>query len=147
MELRSYGLYFLMGMVILSCTNQVEEPKEEMLTPYELGNQNQTTTYEECIAFYKELASNSSKLNMQNIGTTDSGLPLHLVTFNPDSEFNFKKLHATKSVVLINNGIHPGEPDGIDASMMLMRDLVYSKIECLRILFWHLYLFTMLEVP
>ncbi len=129
MELRSYGLYFLMCMVILSCTNQVEEPKEEMLTPYELGNQNQTTTYEECIAFYKELASSSSKLNIQNIGTTDSGLPLHLVTFNPDSEFNFKKLHATKSVVLINNGIHPGEPDGIDASMMLMRDLVYSKIE------------------
>ena len=129
MELRSYGLYFLMGMVILSCTNQVEEPKEEMLTPYELGNQNQTTTYEECIAFYKELASSSSKLNIQNIGTTDSGLPLHLVTFNPDSEFNFKKLHATKSVVLINNGIHPGEPDGIDASMMLMRDLVFSKIE------------------
>ena len=129
MELRSYGLYFLMCMVILSCTNQIEAPKEEMLTPYELGNQNQTTTYEECIAFYKELASSSSKLNIQNIGTTDSGLPLHLVTFNPDSKFNFKKLHATKSVVLINNGIHPGEPDGIDASMMLMRDLVFSKIE------------------
>ena len=88
-----------MGIVILSCTKQMEEPKEELLTPYELGNQNQTSTYEECIGFYKELASSSSKLNIQNIGTTDSGLPLHLVTFNPDSEFNFKKLHATKSVV------------------------------------------------
>lgn len=129
MELRSYGLCVLMTIVILSCINQVEEPKKEMLTPYELGNQNQTTTYDECISFYKELASSSSKLNIQNIGTTDSGLPLHLVTFNPNSEFNFKKLHATKSVVLINNGIHPGEPDGIDASMMLMRDLVLSKIE------------------
>ena len=129
MELRSFRLYFLMGIVILGCTKQIEEPKEELLTPYELGNQNQTSTYEECIAFYKELASSSSKLNIQNIGTTDSGLPLHLVTFNPDSEFNFKKLHSTKSIVLINNGIHPGEPDGIDASMMLMRDLVFSKIE------------------
>ena len=69
MELRSYGLYFLVSIIILSCTNQVEEPKEEIFTPYELGNQNQTTTYEECIAFYKELASSSSKLNIQNIGT------------------------------------------------------------------------------
>lgn len=130
MELRLCRLYFLLtSFVILSCTNQIEETKEELLTPYELGNQNQTTTYQECIAFYKELASISSKLNIQNIGTTDSGLPLHLVTFNPDSEFNFKKLNSTKSIVLINNGIHPGEPDGIDASMMLIRDLVYSKIE------------------
>ncbi|MAJ32541.1 MAG: hypothetical protein CMC18_07880 [Flavobacteriaceae bacterium] len=130
MELRKYGLFFLLiSFIILGCTNQIKEAKDEILTPYELGNQNQTTTYEECIAFYKELASGSSKLNIQNIGITDSGWPLHLVTFNPESEFNFKKLSATKSIVLINNGIHPGEPEGIDASMMLMRDLVYSKIK------------------
>jgi hypothetical protein len=30
---------------------------------------------------------------------------------------------------LINNGIHPGEPDGIDASMMLVRDIVNKKIQ------------------
>lgn len=30
---------------------------------------------------------------------------------------------------MINNGIHPGEPDGIDASMMLLRDLVTGKIK------------------
>jgi len=29
-----------------------------------------------------------------------------------------------KRVLLINNGIHPGEPEGIDASMMLARDLL-----------------------
>jgi hypothetical protein len=32
-------------------------------------------------------------------------------------------------VILINNGIHPGEPDGIDATMMLMRDLALGKIK------------------
>ena len=31
--------------------------------------------------------------------------------------------------MLVNNGIHPGEPDGIDASMMLMRDLAEGKIK------------------
>ncbi len=30
----------------------------------------------------------------------------------------------SKNRVLINNGIHPGESDGIDASMMLLRDIV-----------------------
>jgi hypothetical protein len=32
-------------------------------------------------------------------------------------------------VILVNNGIHPGEPDGIDASMMLVRDLAKGKIK------------------
>ena len=32
-----------------------------------------------------------------------------------------------KLVILINNGIHPGEPDGIDASMLLIRDLADKK--------------------
>ena len=36
---------------------------------------------------------------------------------------NFK-LKNEKVKIFINNGIHPGEPDGIDASMMLARDLL-----------------------
>lgn len=32
-----------------------------------------------------------------------------------------------KRILLINNGIHPGEPEGIDASMMLARDLLENK--------------------
>ena len=33
---------------------------------------------------------------------------------------------SSKNRILINNGIHPGESDGIDASMMLLRDIVQS---------------------
>jgi hypothetical protein len=32
-----------------------------------------------------------------------------------------------KRIILINNGIHPGEPDGIDASMLLVRDIAVRK--------------------
>lgn len=30
---------------------------------------------------------------------------------------------------LINNGIHPGEPDGIDATMLLIRNLAQKQLE------------------
>lgn len=30
--------------------------------------------------------------------------------------------------MFINNGIHPDEPDGIDATMLLFRDFVQDKI-------------------
>ena len=32
-----------------------------------------------------------------------------------------------KRIILINNGIHPGEPDGIDASMQLVRDVAEKR--------------------
>ncbi|HQX97783.1 MAG TPA: M14 family metallopeptidase, partial [Chitinophagaceae bacterium] len=45
---------------------------------------------------------------------------------NGDSNFeNIRK--NNKRIILINNGIHPGEPDGIDASMLLVRDIVQNK--------------------
>lgn len=62
------------------------------------------------------------------MGITDSGKPLHLVIFISDKTFGFNKIHLPKkNTILINNGIHPSEPDGIDASMLLLRDIVQSK--------------------
>ena len=55
---------------------------------------------------------------------------MHLVLISSDKTFNPKKWHQeNKIVILINNGIHAGEPDGIDASMMLARDIANNKIK------------------
>lgn len=99
---------------------------QNLKTPYEKGNSNQSTTYEECISYYKNLDSQFATIKMQEMGVTDSGEPLHIVTFSENKNFDFIKAKAT---ILINNGIHPGEPDGIDASMMLLRDLATQKLQ------------------
>lgn len=103
--------------------------KTDFLTPYEKGNGNQTATYEETIAYFQLLDKSFETISMQEMGLTDSGEPLHIVTFNPDKDFDFEKIQKEKAVLLINNGIHPGEPDGIDATMMLFRDLALGKIK------------------
>lgn len=97
-------------------------------TTYEKGNGNQTATYQETIDYFKLLDKNFESIQMLEMGATDSGEPLHIVIYNPDKEFDFKTIHKTKAVLLLNNGIHPGEPDGIDATMMLYRDLATGKI-------------------
>ena len=62
------------------------------------------------------------------MGMSDAGFPLHLVIVSPDKDFNFESLRKkNKRIILINNGIHPGEPDGIDASMLLVRDIATNK--------------------
>lgn len=105
------------------------QKKPDFLTVYEKGNGNQTATYDETIAYFKALDQNFGTIAMQEMGMTDSGEPLHIVTFSPDKTFDFDKIRKNKAILLINNGIHPGEPDGIDATMMLFRDLALGKIK------------------
>jgi Zinc carboxypeptidase len=93
-------------------------------TPYEFKGKNYTATYEECIKFYQDLDQQFESISLMEMGMTDAGLPLHLVLLNGAGTFDPKKWRQNGGVViLVNNGIHPGEPDGIDASMMLLRDL------------------------
>ena len=62
------------------------------------------------------------------MGPTDAGYPLHLILVSTDKNFDIAAAKAKgKCIIFINNGIHPGEPDGIDASMLLVRDIVANK--------------------
>jgi hypothetical protein len=97
------------------------------LTPFELSkDKNYTATYAEVISYYQKLNKlYPQQMKMVNYGTTDVGKPLTLIILSRDGVFDpalVKK--QDKRVLLINNGIHPGEPEGIDASMMLARDLL-----------------------
>ena len=102
----------------------------QFVTTFEKTNGKQTVTYFECIDYYKQLAKTFPTLKILTGDTTDAGYPLHVVLFSADKNFSISSWHQQhKVVVLVNNGIHPGEPDGIDASMMLLRDLAQGKLK------------------
>jgi len=99
-------------------------------TKFERTNGKETATYFEIINWYKELDNKSTRMVMKTMGPTDAGYPLHLVLVSADKQFDPVKWKAdNKIIIMINNGIHPGEPDGIDASMMLVRDIINDKIQ------------------
>jgi Zinc carboxypeptidase len=84
----------------------------------------QTVTYHEAIACYEKMAAaHPSIFRLTTVGSTDSGYPLHVAVLSMDSEFDPVKIRASgRRILLINNGIHPGEPEGIDATLVLLRD-------------------------
>jgi hypothetical protein len=97
---------------------------------FEKTNGLESATYFEAIDWYKNLDKISSKVLVKEMGLSDAGYPLHLVLVSNDGKFDAVQWHKqNKAVILINNGIHPGEPDGIDASMMLVRDIVNNKVK------------------
>ena len=121
--------FIFLVLLIFSCESKVENTKTDFLTPFEVSNKKETATYNEVIDFYIKLSKEFSSINIQTIGNTDSGEPLHVVTYSPKGDFDYKKLSETNTMMLINNGIHPGESDGIDATMLLLRDLAGNEIK------------------
>ncbi len=121
-------LVLLLCFLVFSCGSEPEGPLD-ISTPFEESKGVKTATYQEVISFYEALSEHYQSVSMYTLDDTDSGKPLHLITYNKNRSFENEFTNdRSEAVVLINNGIHPGEPDGIDASMMLMRDLANGKL-------------------
>jgi len=98
------------------------------VTKFEQSDSTESPTYSEIIAWWKAMDAASPLVKMQAMSETDAGFPLHLVLVSGDGDFDISSIKKKgKAILFINNGIHPGEPDGIDASMLLVRDIVAKK--------------------
>lgn len=87
--------------------------------------ENISLTYEEVIEAYSQLDSHYPEAKLIEIGATDIGKPLHMFMISSDREFDPESIrNAGKCIVMVNNGIHPGEPEGIDASIIFARDIL-----------------------
>ncbi|WP_341215934.1 M14 family metallopeptidase [uncultured Wocania sp.] len=122
-------IIIMLLILVVSCNSSNKKPYYDFETHFEKSEGLETATYKQTIQFYNDLANAHPEIDIQEIGETDSGKPLHIVTLNNKFQFDFSEIRKNKRILLINNGIHPGESDGIDATMMLFRDLVNGKIE------------------
>ncbi|MBS1620615.1 MAG: M14 family metallopeptidase [Bacteroidetes bacterium] len=116
-------IFFLFTIALPVCVFS-----QTITTKYEQSGGKQSPTYFEIIEWWKKLDQLSNKVKMLTMGPSDAGFPLNLVMVSNDGDHNFQSIHKkNKKIIFVNNGIHPGEPDGIDASMLLVRDIVANK--------------------
>lgn len=84
-----------------------------------------SSTYPEVIGNYQKLDSAWPEARLLECGLTDCGKPLHLFVINSNREFDPAKIRKSgKRIVMINNGIHSGEPEGIEGSMLAADDIL-----------------------
>lgn len=123
MRIFAFGLS--LGLLLSSCT---DKKLVDFTTYYEKSEGIASAPYEIGMAYWKLLDKEFKQLKVLKYGKTDCGEPLHLAVWSYDKQFDPKRvLKNEKSIILINNAIHPGEPDGVDASMMLLRDILQSE--------------------
>ena len=117
-----YTPYSFLTLILLFCFLFDLSAQRNLITPFERNN-NASATYSETIAFYEQLDAEFSQLHLSAHGNTDSGHPLHLAILSKDEDFSPESIRRkNKRVIFINNAIHPGEPCGVDGSMVLLRD-------------------------
>ena len=97
-------------------------------TKAELNAFRGTPSYDETLAFLRRLEATSPHLSLSFYGTSGEGRPMPLLVASKDKAFTPEAAaKAGKPVLLVLNGIHPGEPDGKDACLILLRDLALGN--------------------
>jgi len=116
----------LLLLLFIGCETRTADP-EAWITDYEKSGFVRTPGYEETVAYVRKLEGATEWLHLTSFGCTAQGRELPLVVLSSDEAFTPGEAHQTgKPVVLIQSGIHAGEIDGKDASLMLMRDMAVS---------------------
>lgn len=118
------GRIFLPGLLLMAMGIQSHS---QVKLRYE---QNETVSWQEAIEMYQYLDESYEEALLVEAGETDAGKPLHLFIISGDQLFSPEQSRkAGKNILFINNGIHPGEPCGIDASLKLASGLLSGSDE------------------
>lgn len=104
--------------------------KPDFSTFYEKSGKTRTPTYQETIEYCQLLDKESKQLNFLSFGVSPQGRTLPLLIFDKQGFTEPDKIRkAGRIVVLIQACIHAGEPDGKDAGLLLLKDIITKKIQ------------------
>jgi hypothetical protein len=119
--MRRATIAFCISFLFLGLTTKTfAQPDDKLKSRAELTNYEETTRYEEVLAFIAELQKRSPLIRVESFGKSEEGrlLPLMILSDSPIS--NPRDARATgKPVVFIMANIHAGEVEGKEAMLHL----------------------------
>lgn len=88
---------------------------------------NQTPTYPALVRWYDSVQTRHKALALYTAGPSDSGVPIYVVVLNDGSDSLGSWTRSSKKTLFINNGIHAGEPDGVNACGRLTEEWIRGE--------------------
>ena len=118
-------LFLITFFIVTNCFTQINDYWE---TFFEKSNYRKTPRYAETIEYFKKFEKHSPFARLISIGKSAEGRDIFVLIVSKDRAFSPELAHKTgKVVVFIQSGIHAGEIDGKDASMILLREILITK--------------------
>ena len=97
-------------------------------TYYEKSNFLETPRYQQTIDYAKKLANASEYIEYTTFGKSLQGRDLPLLIIDKNKNFTPESVKESgNAVLLIEACIHPGESEGKDAGLMLLRDIIIQN--------------------
>ncbi len=113
---------------MLTAHGQTPPPTEDWRTKAEATDYRETPRYDETMAYCQRLAAASPLVHIEGLGRSPEGREIVALIVSLDRAFTPAAAHATgKEIVLVNACIHPGECEGKDAGLALIRDLLIKE--------------------
>lgn len=101
---------------------------KEWLTHFENSNQLESPDYENTLKYFQRFVDKTPFVKIKTIGYTPQGREIKVIIVSKDKAFSPEQAKkAGKPIILIQNGIHPGEIEGKDACMLLLREMLITK--------------------
>jgi murein tripeptide amidase MpaA len=102
-------------------------------TYYEKSGCKETPRYDATIAYCKLLDKASTLIKYTTFGKSPQGREMPLLILDKNGNFTAETIHKSGNIILlIQAGVHAGEPDGKDAGFLLFRDIgIYKKMTAL----------------
>ncbi len=98
------------------------------LTHFEKSNQLESPDYENSLKYFQKFVDKTPFVKIKTIGLTPQGREIKVIIVSKDKAFTPELAKKTgKPIILIQNGIHPGEIEGKDACMLLLREMLITK--------------------
>jgi murein tripeptide amidase MpaA len=118
MKLRHLCLSTVLGLATMSTH------ASDWTTPAEASHFRTTPDMATTLDYLQRLAKAApGKIKLESYGTSPEGRPMTVVIASGDGTFDPATAHAMgRPVVWVQAGIHPGEIEGKDAGLMLLRD-------------------------
>jgi hypothetical protein len=123
-------MYRLISLFILSLIALSGSTQDSMwLTDVEKSDFTKTPRYDETLSFCSRLVAASSMVSMHTMGESSQGRKIPFLLVDKQGLTDPASIRASGRIILwVQACIHPGESEGKDAGMMLLRDLVVRKI-------------------
>lgn len=97
-------------------------------TFYEKSNFLETPRYDETIVYSKKLAESSEFVKYETFGKSVQGRDLPILIIDKNKNFTPESVKESGNAILfIEACIHPGESEGKDAGLMLIRDILIHQ--------------------
>lgn len=119
---------FVLFILLVLFKNLLSQQSDYWQTHFEKSNYLETPRYKETMEYFRKFEKHSPFVKMFSIGKSAEGRDINVLIVSKDRAFTPELARKTnKPIIFIQNGIHSGEIDGKDASMILLREILITK--------------------